>query len=65
MSKTFKEYFDEIVPKLNIIQNECHIRITGNIDDPVQKALFKYQYHHSITNIKDITKSKNMPSFSF
>ena len=64
-SKTFKKYFDEIVPKLNIIQNECYIRKTGNIKGPVKKASFKYQYHPSITNIKDIMKSKNISSFSF
>ena len=26
IAKTFKEYFDKIVPKLNIIQNDCYIR---------------------------------------
>ena len=57
ITKTFKEYFDEIVPKLNIIQNECYIRKTGNIKDPVKQSSFKYQQHLSITNIKDIMKS--------
>ena len=65
IAKTFKKYFDEIVPKLNIIQNECYIRKTGNIEDPIKKASFMYRYHPSITNIKDIMKSKNIPSFSF
>ena len=65
IAKTFKEYLDEIVPKPNIIQNEYYIRKTGNIEDPVKKASFKYQYHPSITNIKDIMKSKNISSFSF
>ena len=51
--------------KLNIIKNECYIRKTRNIDDPVKKASFKYQYHPSITNIKDILKSKSISSFSF
>ena len=64
-AKTFKEYFDEIVSKLNVIQNKCHMQKTGNIEDPVKKASFKYQYHPSITNIKDIMKSKNISSFSF
>ena len=53
------------MPKLNIIQNECYILKTGNIEDPVIKASFKHQYHPSITNIKDIMKSKNIFSFSF
>ena len=35
------------------------------IEYPVKKATFKYHYHSSITNIKDITKSKNISSFSF
>ena len=34
IAKTFKEYFEEIVPKFNITQNECHIQKTGNIEDP-------------------------------
>ena len=50
---------------------------TGNIQDPVKKALSSYlhietrlfeaknQYHPSRTNIKDSTKSKNISSFSF
>ena len=58
IAKTFKKYFDEIVPKLNIIQNTCYIRKTKNIEDPVKKASFKDQNHPSITNIKDIMKSK-------
>ena len=65
IAKTFKEYIDEIVSKLNIIQNECHIQKTGNIEYPVKKASVKYQYHPSVTNIKDIMKSKNISSFSF
>ena len=51
--------------KLNIIQNDCYIRKTGNIKDSIKKASFKYRYHHSITNIKDIMKSKNIPSLNF
>ena len=65
IAKTFKEYFDKIVPKLNIKQNDCYIRKTGNIEDPIKEASFKYRYHPNITNIKDIMKSKNIPSFSF
>ena len=53
------------MPKLNIIQNDCYIRKTGNIEDPIKKASFKYWYHPSITTIKDIMKLKNIPSFSF
>ena len=64
-AKTFKEYFDKTVTKLNIIQNDCYIRKTGNIEDPIKKASFKYWYHSSITNIKYIMKSKKIPSFSF
>ena len=30
-----------------------------------KKSSFKYQYHPSITNIKDLMKSKNISSFSF
>ena len=59
IAKTFKEYFDEIMPKLNITQNECYIPKSENIEDPVKK----YQYHPTITNIKDIVKSRNISSF--
>ena len=55
LTKTFKKYFDDIVPKPNIIQNECYIRKTGNIEDPVKKASFKYQYHPSVTNAKTVS----------
>ena len=65
IAKRFKEYFVEIVPKLKIIQNECYIWKTGNIEDPVKKASFKNRYHPSITNIKYIMRSKNISSFSF
>ena len=61
IAKTFKKYFDEIVPKLNIIQNKCYIRKTENIEDPVKKALFKDQNHPSIANFEDIMKSKMYP----
>ena len=63
ISKTFKECFDKTVTKLNIIQNYCYIRKTGNIEDPIKKASFKYWYHPSITYIKYIMKLKNIPSF--
>ena len=65
IAKMFKEYFDEIVPKLNIIPNGCQTRKTGHVENLVKKALFKYQDHPSITNIKEIMKSKNLSSFSF
>ena len=61
IAKTFKKYFNEIVPKLNIIENTCYIRKTENIEDPVKKASFKYQNHPSITNIKDTMRSKIFP----
>ena len=60
-----KEYFDKIVPKLNIIQDDCYIRKTENVEDLVKKASFQYWYNPSIANIKDIMKSKNISSFSF
>ena len=39
IAKTFKEYFDDIVPKLNMIQNECYMRKTRNIEDPVKNII--------------------------
>ena len=37
--KTFKEYFHEIMPKLNIIQNKCYIRKTRNMEDPEKSII--------------------------
>ena len=34
-TKTFKECFDETVPKLNITQNEYHTRKTGSIEESI------------------------------
>ena len=45
ITKTFKEYFDEIVPKLIIKHDECHIRKTGDIEGTVKK------HHLSISTI--------------
>ena len=42
IAKISKEYFYKIVPKLNIIQNDCYIPKTRNIEDPIKKASFKY-----------------------
>ena len=39
IAKLFKEYFDKIVSKLNIMQNDCYIRKTGNIEDPKKHHL--------------------------
>ena len=39
IAKTFKEYFDEIMPKLNITQNECYVPKSENIEDPVKKHI--------------------------
>ena len=38
---------------------------TGNIEHPVQKGSFKYEYHPSITTVKEIIKLKDIYSFSF
>ena len=39
IAKTFKEYFDKIVPKLSIIQNDCYIRKTGNIEGSNKESI--------------------------
>ena len=58
--KHLKKYFDEIVPKRNLIHNKCYIRKTKNIEDPVKKSIIqgsessyynKYQRHYKIKNI--------------
>ena len=54
-----KKYFDEIVPKLNIIQM-LH-RKSKKKRGSSKKASFKDQNHPGTTYIKDIMKSKIYP----
>ena len=44
----FNEYFSMIVPNLNITPNTEVISDVGQIDDPVLKAIYKYEKHPSI-----------------
>ena len=44
-----------------MIQNNCYIRKTENIEHSVKKASFKYQNYPSITKFKCIMKLKIFP----
>ena len=58
ITKKFKENFDEIVAKLNIIQSKCYIWKAGNIEHPVKKGSVKYECHPSITISKTLQNQK-------
>ena len=63
IAKMFNNFFINAVPNLNIKINDKTITNTGNISDPVLKAIKKYDKHPSILKIKNITKTKETFSF--
>ena len=63
IAKMFNNFFINAVPNLNIKINDKTITNTGNISDPVLKAIKKYEKHPSILKIKNITKTKETFSF--
>ena len=53
IAETFNNFFSEIVPNLNITTNSEILTDTSLIDDPVLKAIKKYEKHPSIKMIKE------------
>ena len=56
-------FFSSVVEILGIPEDNGTICNTGDITDPVKKAICKYRNHPSVIRIKDVHKSTN--SFSF
>ena len=54
VAETFNEFFKNSVKSLHIPQNTCLINNTGNLIDPVDIALKKYENHPSVINIKEM-----------
>ena len=48
----FNDFFSNIVKNLNLKIDESHLTDSEHIHDPVDRAIFKYQNHPSIINIK-------------
>ena len=63
IAETFNNFFSEIVPNLNITTNSEILTDTSLIDDPVLKAIKKYEKHPSIKMIKE--KMEQTKTFTF
>ena len=63
LAKTFNIFFSIIVNKLGI-EHVPDIPNLSNIDDPILKAIAKYENHPSILRIKNYMKEKDL-NFSF
>ena len=63
IAETFNNFFSETVPNLNITTNSEILTDTSLIDDPVLKAIKKYEKHPSIKMIKE--KMEQSKTFTF
>ena len=64
LAKTFNNFFSNIVNKLGIEDVPDDESNLSNIDDPISKAIAKYENHPSILRIKNYMKEKDL-NFSF
>ena len=64
LAKTFNNFFSNIVNKLGIEDVPNDESNLSNIDDPISKAIAKYENHPSILRIKNYMKEKDL-NFSF
>ena len=64
LAKTFNNFFSNIVSKLGIEDVPDDESNLSNIDDPISKAIAKYENHPSILRIKNYMKEKDL-NFSF
>ena len=64
LAKTFNNFFSNIVNKLGIEDVPADGSNLSNIDDPISKAIAKYENHPSILRIKNYMKGKDL-NFSF
>ena len=64
VAETFNEFFKNSVKSLHIPQNTCLINNTGNLIDPVDIALKKFENHPSVINIKEMIDLDTKFSFS-
>ena len=64
LAKTFNNFFSYIVKKLAIEHVPDDESNLPNIDDPILKAIAKYENHPSLLRIKNYMKEKDL-NFSF
>ena len=64
VAETFNEFFKNSVKSLNISQNRHLINDTGNLTDPVEIAMKKFEKHPSIIDIKELMEVNTEFSFS-
>ena len=60
LAKTFNNFFSNIVNKLGIEDVPDDESNLPNIDDPISKAIAKYENHLSILRIKNYMKEKDL-----
>ena len=60
LAKTFNNFFSNIVNKLGIEDVTDDESNLSNIDDPISKAIAKYENHPSILRIKNYLKEKDL-----
>ena len=63
LAKTFNSFFSNIVNKLGIEDVPDDESNLSNIDDPILKAIAKYENHPSISRIKNYLKEKDLNFF--
>ncbi len=64
VAETFNDFFKNSVELLNISENKYLVNDTGNLVDPVEVAIKKFQNHPSIIDIKKMIELGTTFSFS-
>ena len=52
VAKTLNQYFSNTVNFLEITENKYLLTETKNLEDPIEKAINKFENHHSVLSIK-------------
>ena len=64
VAETFNNFFINSVESLDINENKCLLKATGNITNPVKIALKKFESHPIILDIREKGSIENIFSFS-
>ena len=64
MAEIFNEYSSTCALNLDIEKDPNFLRDTTDINDPIEKAIIKYENHHSIIKINETHAITNKFSFS-
>ena len=52
VAKTLNQYFSNAVNSLDITENKYLLTETKNLEDPIEKAINRFENHHSVLSIK-------------